>query len=146
MKEHVFIRDRRSPLPKSVSVSRVMSANKAKNTKPELLLRRSLSAAGVRGYRLHSNVIPGHPDIVFVGKKVAIFVHGCYWHHCPKCNLPIPKHNQAFWFEKFTRNRERDKEKISLLRKNGWTPIVVWEHELKRSQEKIVQKIISRIH
>jgi DNA mismatch endonuclease (patch repair protein) len=87
-----YIRDKRSPTPKSDAVSRVMSANRAKNGKPELLLRKALRHAGLRGYRLHyrvklSEVRTPHstirnatvrPDISFVGKKLAIFVHGCF--------------------------------------------------------------------
>ena len=81
-----------------------MSANRAKDTKPELLLRQALWQSGHRGYRLHHKKIPGRPDITFVGKKVAIFVHGCFWHRCPKCAYTLPKNNTAFWQAKFDRN------------------------------------------
>jgi DNA mismatch endonuclease, patch repair protein len=98
----MYVRDKRSRIPKNEAVSRVMSANRAKNTKPELVLRKALWQAGARGYRLHRPVrtrsgIDGplrsrtprsalrtsptvRPDISFVSKKVAIFVNGCYWH------------------------------------------------------------------
>lgn len=82
----MYLRDKRSPRPKSETVSRVMSANRAKDTRPEIVLRRMLWQAGARGYRLHHKRLPGRPDIAFVSKRVAIFVNGCYWHHCPKCN------------------------------------------------------------
>jgi DNA mismatch endonuclease (patch repair protein) len=78
----MYVRDKRSPVPKNEAVSRVMSANRAKNTKPELLLRKALWQAGARGYRLHYKRVPGRPDISFVSKKVAIFVNGCYWRRC----------------------------------------------------------------
>jgi DNA mismatch endonuclease (patch repair protein) len=66
-------------------VSRLMKANKSTGTKPELLLRKALWAAGVRGYRLHQKGIPGRPDVSLPGKKLAVFVHGCFWHQCPRC-------------------------------------------------------------
>ena len=88
----------------SEATSRVMSANRAKDTKPELLLRQALWQAGHRGYRLHYKKVPGRPDITFVGKRVAIFVHGCFWHRCPKCAYTLPKNNTAFRQAKFDRN------------------------------------------
>ena len=98
----MYIRDKRSPLPKSEAVSRVMSANRAKNTKPEIILRKALWSADLRGYRLHPKNIPGRPDIAFTSKKLAIFVMGCFWHRCPKCGYPLPKNNQQFWKENST--------------------------------------------
>lgn len=141
MKGLDFIRDKRSPKAKSLVVSRVMSANKAKNTKPELILRKLLSSAGVRGYRLHPRSVSGRPDIAFINKKIAIFVNGCYWHHCPQCDLPLPTHNRMFWKKKFNRNRERDKEKIDLLQKEGWISVVVWEHEIQRRPNSVVRRL-----
>lgn len=141
-----FIRDKRSPKAKSLVVSRVMSANKAKNTSPELALRKLLSSARIRGYRLHPRGVLGRPDIVFTKKKIAIFVNGCYWHHCPKCDLPLPKHNRSFWKAKFARNRLRDEEKIDLLRKDGWKSIVVWEHEINRSPSSTAKKVVSQLN
>lgn len=123
-------------MPKSEAVSRVMSANRAKNSKPEMLLRRALWHAGHRGYRLHHKRVPGRPDISFVGRKVAIFVHGCYWHHCPKCNLLIPKNNADFWQAKFERNTARDRQKRTDLKRLGWKVITVWECDLKNSYER----------
>lgn len=76
----MYVRDKRSPVPKSEATSRVMSANRGRDTGPELLLRRALRAAGHRGYRLHYKKAPGRPDISYVSRKIAIFVHGCFWH------------------------------------------------------------------
>ncbi len=146
MKTSDFTRDKRSPKAKGLITSYVMSANKAKNTKPELILRRLLSASGVRGYRLRPRDVPGRPDITFTNKKIAIFVNGCYWHHCPQCDLPLPIHNRIFWKKKFIRNRERDKEKIELLRKDGWVSIVVWEHEVQRNPNPAVRKVVSLLN
>jgi len=110
-----------------------MRGNVGKNTKPELLLRKLLRDAGFPGYRLHWKKAPGRPDIAYPGRKVAIFVHGCFWHRCPKCNPPLPKSNQDYWGPKFEQNRERDQRKIRDLEAAGWRVLVVWECELKRS-------------
>lgn len=109
-----------------------MKGNKRANTKPELLVRQRLRAAGLTGYRLEWKV-PGKPDIAFPGRKIAIFVNGCFWHRCPKCNPSQPKRNVEFWEAKFRRNVERDRAAISALTQMGWTPITIWECELKKT-------------
>lgn len=136
-----YIRDGRAPIPKKESTSLIMRANKAKNTKPEVLLRKALWANNLRGYRLNYKAVSGRPDIAFVSKKVAIFVHGCYWHRCPKCNLSIPKSNSIFWEEKFKKNKARDKRKNKELRVLGWIVIVIWECEINKSLDKQMDKI-----
>lgn len=127
-----YIRDGRAPIPKSETTSKVMSANVPKDTKPELVLRRSLRKIGLSGYRLHWKKASGRPDIAYPGRKIAIFVNGCFWHRCPHCNLPIPKSNTEFWLKKFERNKERDAMKIHNLEEDGWKVIVLWECEIKR--------------
>lgn len=119
----------------------VMSANKGKNTGLELTLRRALWGRGIRGYRVNYKKVPGRPDICFVGKKVAIFVHGCFWHHCPICSAKLPKHNRMFWEEKFARNHARDVRKIRELTEMGWKTFVVWECRLKQDLEGVVDRI-----
>lgn len=136
-----YVRDKRSPIPKSESVSRVMSANRAKNSKPEMLLRKRLWSEGLRGYRLHYKRIPGRPDITFVRRRVAIFVHGCFWHRCPKCGYSLPKTNSTFWQAKFDRNVARDAKKKADLRKLGWNVITVWECDLKKRLNPTVSRI-----
>ncbi len=138
MKE--YKRDKRSPIPSSEVASKVMSSIKGRDTKPELIFRKLLWQNGLRGYRLHYKV-PGKPDIAFVKKKIAIFLHGCYWHRCPKCDLPIPRSNSEFWKHKFQRNVERDKSKELLLRKNGWKVFIIWECEVKNDLTKVIEKI-----
>jgi len=117
-----------------------MQANKGRDTKPELKVRRLLREAGHRGYRLQWKKAPGRPDIAFPGRKIAIFVNGCFWHRCPKCDLPLPKTNQDYWREKFRRNVERDQQHISELESLGWKVCVVWECEL-REIEQVQQRI-----
>lgn len=139
-----YVRDKRSPVPKSENVSRVMSANKAKDTKPEILLRKALWKAGLRGYRLHYKKVPGRPDIAFVSKKIAIFVHGCFWHRCPHCDYSLPKNNRKFWEKKFKKNVERDKRKIRELRKLEWKVFVIWE--CKDLESKLLQNLKNIVH
>ena len=136
-----YIRDNRSPVPLNENVSRVMSRNKARNTKPELNLRRSLYADGVRGYRLNWKKAPGTPDIAFPGKKIAIFINGCYWHRCPHCELPLPKTNKEFWKEKFDKNIKRDIKKEKELLDLGWIVLVFWECKIKTNMKDCTNKI-----
>ncbi len=130
------------PEPTSEVTTRVMRANKGKDTKPELKLRMALRSAGFPGYRLNWKKAPGRPDIAYPGRKVAIFVNGCFWHRCPHCNLPLPKSHTDFWREKFERNVERDARKTSELEAMGWTVITVWECELKKHLDKVISKIV----
>ncbi len=136
-----YLRDNRSPVPLNENVSRVMSRNKARNTKPELNLRRSLYADGVRGYRLNWKKAPGTPDIAFPGKKIAIFINGCYWHRCPHCELPLPKTNKEFWEEKFDKNIKRDIKKEKELLDLGWIVLVFWECKIKTNMKDCTNKI-----
>lgn len=139
-----YVRDKRSPIPSSEMASKLMSAISGKNTKPEVTLRKLLWNTGNKGYRLHPT-IPGRPDIVFPKQKVAIFVHGCYWHRCPHCNLPYPKSNTSFWLEKFAKNKNRDLKKELQLKAMGWTVIVIWECEIKKDPKGAVQRILTKL-
>lgn len=136
-----YIRDGRAPIPKNEQISKTMSAIKGKNTKPELRLRKALWDNGIRGYRLHWKKVPGRPDIAFPGKKIAIFVNGCYWHRCPLCNPSCPKSNVEFWENKFTRNVERDRLKNQALEEIGWTVLTIWECEIKKELDTQVERI-----
>jgi DNA mismatch endonuclease (patch repair protein) len=136
-----YKRDGRAPIPEKESVSKVMSANKSKNTKPEIILRKGLWASGIKGYRLHWKKAPGSPDISFPGKRVAIFVNGCFWHRCPYCELPLPKTHSRFWHEKFKKNIQRDKKKIELLQKEGWKTLIIWECQLANELKAFISKI-----
>ncbi len=139
--EKTYVRDKRSPTPKHAGVSKVMSANKAKDTKPELTLRKLLWEQGVRGYRLNWKKVPGRPDIAFPGKKVAVFVHGCFWHRCPICARTLPKHNTDFWKAKFDRNTKRDESKKEQLEALGWKVVTVWECEIKKDAAGVTERI-----
>ncbi|WP_432471793.1 very short patch repair endonuclease [Amphritea sp. HPY] len=109
---------------------RIMQANKSKDTKPELDIRRMLHAMGAR-FRLHRKDLPGKPDIVLPGRKLCIFVNGCFWHQHQGCYLASkPKTNSKYWSEKFKANKLRDKRNEHDLRDMGWRVEVIWECEL----------------
>jgi DNA mismatch endonuclease, patch repair protein len=141
-----YVRDKRSPKPKNEAVSRVMSANRAKNTSPEIKLRKALWGHGLRGYRLHPKGIPGRPDIAFSKSKLAIFVNGCFWHRCARCMDRLPSTNTDFWKAKFQRNVDRDLRKAQQLRRLGWRVNFVWECDLKSDVGKVVAKIDRRLN
>lgn len=108
-----------------------MSRVKSKDTSPEMIVRRLLHSMGYR-YRLHGKKLPGKPDLVFAGRKKAIFVHGCFWHgHDCKRGARIPSTRQDYWLAKVSRNRDRDARNVSSLEQAGWSVLVVWECELK---------------
>lgn len=113
-----------------------MSRIRAKDTAPELALRKALRSLGHTGYRLHYAKAAGRPDIAFVGRKVAVFVHGCFWHGCPYCALRRPKSNTEFWTQKLNANKERDARKALALRKAGWQVITVWECRVMKDAER----------
>ncbi len=110
--------------------SALMARVRGKNTRPELIVRKLVFAAGYR-YRLHVRTLPGSPDLVFPGRKKVIFVHGCFWHRHENCNLArMPKSRVEFWSDKLDGNKARDKRSYDALRHAGWQVHVVWECEL----------------
>ncbi|MDM5264574.1 hypothetical protein PF327_10250 [Sulfurovum sp. XTW-4] len=86
-------------------------------------------------------IAPGRPDIAFPGKKIAIFVNGCFWHRCPICNPSFPKTNLDFWTEKFNKNVARDKKKREDLEELGWKVLTIWECESKKELETQIERI-----
>jgi DNA mismatch endonuclease (patch repair protein) len=138
---HYYKRDGRAPLPLKESTSMVMSSNRAKDTKPELSLRKALWQAGMRGYRKNWKKAPGRPDIAFPGKKIAVFVNGCFWHSCPYCRPNIPKSHNSFWKQKFMNNVLRDKVKVSQLKRAGWKVLTIWECKLKKNVQRSVARV-----
>jgi DNA mismatch endonuclease (patch repair protein) len=111
--------------------SAVMRRVKGRDTTPELTVRRLLTALGVR-YRLHRNDLPGKPDIVMAGRRLAIFVHGCFWHgHDCARGARGPKANRDYWLGKVGRNRQRDGVSRAALEAAGWRVETIWECEMK---------------
>jgi DNA mismatch endonuclease (patch repair protein) len=118
-----------------------MAQIKAKNTKPELLLRKALWERGFR-YRVHHSIERIRPDVVFIGHKVALFVDGCQWHGCPE-HYVFPRTNQVFWGEKLKKNVERDISQTRALRDAGWIPLRIWEHEIWSGLPDVVDAVAS---
>ena len=124
--------------------SRVMARVKSKDTGPEQTVRKALTRLGAR-YRLHRKDLPGSPDIVLPGRRLAIFVHGCFWHgHDCARGARVPKANADYWIAKIGRNRDRDVRNAAVLTEQGWRVITVWECDLKASDAagKLVAEVI----
>lgn len=104
-----------------------MASIRGRDTLPELRVRRYLHAAGLR-FRLHDGTLPGSPDLVFPAHRVAVFVHGCFWHRHPFCRYATtPASRPEFWLDKFAKNVVRDQRNLLALEQMGWTPLVIWE-------------------
>lgn len=107
--------------------SRMMAGIKGKNTRPEILVRKLLFSAGLR-FRLHRRDLPGSPDIVLPGRRIAIFVHGCFWHGHHGCRLAkIPGTRTEFWTAKIMANQSRDEAAINRLLSEKWRVLIIWE-------------------
>lgn len=115
--------------------SECMSKIRSRNTQPELAVRKVLTGLGFR-YRLHRNDLPGKPDIVIPKLKKIIFINGCFWHQHKDCKRSsMPKSNKDYWKPKLERNIEKQKDNIKLLKKDGWSIIVLWECEIQNIQK-----------
>jgi DNA mismatch endonuclease (patch repair protein) len=107
--------------------SRMMAGIRGRDTRPELMVRRYLHAAGLR-FRLGGCGLPGRPDIVLPAHRVAVFVHGCFWHRHRGCRFATnPQTRPQFWAQKFDANIRRDSIAVAALEAMGWTPITIWE-------------------
>ena len=110
-----------------------MRAIRATDTGPELAVRRALREAGFTGYRLHRKDLPGTPDIAFLCRKKAIFVHGCFWHgHDCAEGLRRPRSRQDYWLPKIYGNQVRDARHVASLAAQGWSVLTVWECEVSQ--------------
>lgn len=123
-----------------------MASVRQADTAPELALRRGLHALGLR-FRVNAKGLPGRPDIVLPKHRVAVFVHGCFWHgHACRAGR-APATNEAYWIDKLESNRERDRRQKIALRSAGWRVWTVWECQLKgiRVTRKTVRRVAARI-
>lgn len=123
-----------------------MRAVKSKDTGPEMIVRRFLHAAGLR-YRLHDRRLPGKPDLVFPSRRVALFVHGCFWHQHANCLAAVrPKSSSEYWTRKLDGNVARDARHQEALEAAGWTVLVIWECETRnpKALNALLQHIGSR--
>lgn len=114
--------------------TRIMKSNRAKDTKPELIVRRALFHRGIR-YRIHVKGLPGTPDVAIQKYKLAIQIRGCFWHSHGCGHSSIPKTNRDYWVPKLKRNVERDMASDQKLRDLGFRLFVLWECEIRSKQE-----------
>jgi DNA mismatch endonuclease (patch repair protein) len=112
------------------------------NRSTEMALISLLRKNKINGWRRYNNLIVGRPDFVFSKKKLAVFVDGCFWHGCVRCNLS-PKSNRPYWNKKIANNKNRDISVKKDLTKNGWKVVRIWEHEIKNKSGKVLLKIQS---
>ena len=111
-----------------------MSRVQSKDTKPEMLVRSLIHKLGYR-FRLHSEHLPGKPDLVFPSRRKIVFIHGCYWHgHGCKRGARIPQTNRKYWLGKISRNKRRDTRLRKILQRDGWKVLVLWECQLKNEK------------
>jgi DNA mismatch endonuclease (patch repair protein) len=136
----------RAPRASSPAVRRVMQANRSFDTALEALLRSELHRSGLR-FRKHRTVdarVKCKADIIFPRAQVCVFVDGCYWHGCPK-HFRTPSVHSAWWNEKIADNRQRDRRKTAALRRQGWTVIRVWEHQISDKGVPSIARAISTV-
>lgn len=120
--------DIKSKQKRSINMSKIRS----KNTKPEMFIRSQLHKQGFR-FNVNSKLAEGHPDIYFPKKRVAVFIHGCYWHRHENCKYAYyPKSNTDFWLTKFETNKKRDTIVIKRLQHSGIRVLIVWECTVKK--------------
>lgn len=128
--------------------SRMMAGIRGRNTKPEIVVRSYLHAAGLR-FRIHGARLPGRPDIVFPRYRTVVFVHGCFWHRHPGCRYATtPVSRTEFWSRKFTQNVQRDAIKGMALENGGWNVLTIWECETwdTKSLDELFWRILSGVH
>lgn len=116
-----------------------MSRIRSKWTRQEIKVHNWLKGNKIR-HNMHPS-IDGSPDIILKNKKIAVFLHGCFWHKCPKCYVK-PKSNKKYWLPKIKKTVKRDKSNEKVLKNNGWKVIKIWEHEVKRDFKSVSRKLI----
>ena len=117
--------------------SYIMSQIRGTKTKPELIVKENVDG---RKLRYQPKGIPERPDFAIKTKKVAVFIDGCFWHKCPRCYKP-PKSNKKYWKAKIERNTKRDRHVNRKMRKEGWTVLRFWEHQVKKNEFYVLKKI-----
>ena len=125
--------------------SRMMSGIKGRNTAPEIIIRRALHSRGFR-FRIHSNSLPGKPDLLLPKYRAAIFIHGCFWHGHDCRYFKLPQTRTEFWREKIQKNRTRDACQINKIETAGWRVLVVWECAVRwmnRQKSELLVDLIS---
>lgn len=119
-----------------------MSRVRTRDTRPEMALRRALWASGLRGWRLHPRTVPGRPDLAWIGRRIAIFVDGAFWHGHPDYYWG---QSGKFWDEKIARNRARDVRIGAVLAESGWSVVRLWDFEVEQEVGLCVERVRSAL-
>ncbi len=119
--------------------SKTMSRIRSKWTSQEKKIHNYLKGNKIK-HKMHPN-IKGSPDILLKDTKTVIFLHGCFWHKCPKC-YKEPKSNKEYWLPKIEKNVKRDRKNKKLLKAQGFKVIIIWEHEIKKDLKKVLKNLI----
>lgn len=122
---------------------RSMSRIRARDTGPEILLRKALWATGVRGYRTHVPAVAGRPDICWQGRRIAVFVDGAFWHGHPSA-FRAGK-SGGYWDVKIARNIARDRATDERLRSEGWTVLRFWDFEVRKDIDRCIRDILAAL-
>ena len=130
----------RSPAASSSAVRSSMIGNSTSQSRPEKKLQEALVSLGLSHFMVHA-VLPGTPDLTFEAEKIAVFVHGCYWHRCPYCKPHFPASNQHYWTAKFARNKARDKAVRRRLKGMNWKVVTVWECKLLKDSKRQARRV-----
>ena len=124
--------------------SELMARIRSRDTAPELAVCRIAHRMGLR-FRLHRKDLPGRPDLVFPKHRLAVFVHGCFWHRHEGCrHASMPRSRVAFWTEKFAANVARDARQQAALNEVGWRVLVIWECET-RDEEAVERRLATSV-
>lgn len=141
---HVKRRDPLTPEQRSAQMAKVRGR---KNRSTEMHVAAHLIGRGFSGWKRHVRDLPGCPDFCFTRDRLAIFVDGCFWHGCPKCQRNTPYSRRAFWRQKIESNRKRDARNGRLLRAGGYTVLRIWEHDLPSTKWiDRLQSALQRLH
>lgn len=135
----MFMRVNRAPLKPTAEVTKRMKRVATTGTAPELRVRRVTRRLGIR-HTTRTSKLPGRPDLLLPDHGIAIFVHGCFWHGCPRCYVE-PKRNRQWWRHKIANNRRRDLRKSAHLRRLGFSVLTLMEHDSDMRIEKRLRRV-----
>lgn len=131
----------------SIDRRKAMQAVKSSQTSLERSFASQLASRGIRGWKCNLTSVSGKPDFAFPKEKIALFIDGCFWHGCRKCQKPLPVANAEYWLQKIERNKKRARKVGRELRSKGWIVLRFWEHDLKKTslRPKLIGKVANAL-
>ena len=139
--EALVATDKRNPPPSSLATRNVMKANRGSGNALERRVWKELRSKGVPRFRTNWPTPAGRADLAFPQHRVAVFIHGCFWHHCAYCQRRVPIRNRSFWARKFAANRARDARVRAQLRACGWSVVELRECQIRRHLDRQLDRI-----